>query len=126
MTALDLAAAPPACAVASTDAPPSVSERFRLATLAREAALLVPGVVDTDSGPLGLFVSVGGGRRLEGVVCSATKSGGYDVSLRLTCRMVPLLPLGEQVRAAVQSAALAAGTQLERVTVHVGDIVGAV
>ena len=56
-----------------------------------------------------------GGERLEGVSCIAAPGGGYDVSLRLVCDLVPLHPLGELVRAAVGRAAATAGIELERV-----------
>lgn len=98
------------------------SERFRLARLAREAALRVPGVTGTDLGPMGLFVTVGGGERLEGVICAATRDGGYEVSLGLVCQLVPLLTLGEQVKAAVTRTANLAGIRLESVSVNVADL----
>ncbi len=99
------------------------SERLRLARLARDAALHVPGVVSTDTGPTGLFVTVGGGERLEGVICAATKDGGYQVSLRLECELVPLLALGEQVKSAVSRSALVAGIALDSVDVLVAALV---
>ncbi len=95
------------------------SERFRLARLARDAALQVPGVVGTDPGPAGLFVTVDRGERLEGVMCVATNSGGYEISLRLVCGLVPLLALGERVKTAVQRTATSAEIPLESVNVHV-------
>ncbi len=98
------------------------SERFRLARLARDAALRVPGVAGTDTGPMGLFVTVGGGERLEGVVCAATRDGGYDVSLRLVCELVPLLALGEQVKTAVQRTASIGGIALASVSVNVAAL----
>jgi hypothetical protein len=98
------------------------SERFRLARLAREAALLVPGVTGTDTGPIGVFITVGGGERLEGVVCVATKDGGYEVTLRLVCALVPLLELSEQVKAAVRQTAVLAGIPLESVSVYVAGV----
>ena len=100
----------------------SGSERFRLAQLAREAALAVPGVMATDTGEMGLFVTVGGGERLEGVICAATRDGGYEVDLRLVCGLVPLLDLGEQVKAAVQRAARIAGITLASVSVHIAAL----
>lgn len=100
---------------------PIPSERFRLARLAREASLRVPGVLATDTGPMGLFITVGGGQRLEGVVCVAAE-GGYEVSLRLVCALVPLPQLGEQVTAAVTSSAARAGIPLESVSVHVAAV----
>ncbi|MGI8713709.1 MAG: hypothetical protein ACR2NR_11105 [Solirubrobacteraceae bacterium] len=104
--------------------PPAGSERFRLARLAREASLRVPGVVDSDTGPMGLFITVGEGERLEGVICAATRDGGYEVSLRLVCELVPLLALGEQVKGAVTRSAALAGIALDRVDVHVAALAG--
>ncbi len=105
--------------------PADGSERFRLARLAREAALRVPGVVTTDTGPMGLFVTVGGGERLEGVICAATPEGGYEVSLRLVCELVPLLALGEQVKHAVTRTAALSGIGLASIDVHVAALAGA-
>lgn len=122
MTARDFAAAPGANTSVTNGVPPAESERFRLARLAREAALQVPGVTGTDPGPLGLFITVGGGRRLDGVVCYATRSGGYEIWLRLACRMVPLPPLSERVKAVVHAAALRDRLPLECVSVQVTDI----
>ncbi len=102
--------------------PAAESERFRLARLARDTALRVPGVVGTDTGSMGLFVTVGGGERLEGVICAATKDGGYEVSLRLVCELVPLLALGERVKAALRQTARATGIALESVSVHVAAL----
>ncbi len=70
---------------------------------------------------MGLFITVGGGQRLEGVVCVAAK-GGYEVSLRLVCALVPLPQLGEQVTAAVTSSAAEAGISLVSVSVHVAAV----
>ena len=98
------------------------SERFRLARLARDAALRVSGVVATDPGPTGMFVTVDGGTRLEGVLCVATKGGSYEITLRLICRLVPLLGLSEQVKAAVRRSADVAGLPVESVSVHVAEL----
>jgi hypothetical protein len=105
--------------------PVAGSERFRLARLARDAALRVPGVLGTDTGPMGLFVTVDGGQRVEGVMCMATSGDGYEVSLRLVCALVPLLTLGELVRTAVRRTAALAGIELESVSVHVAALTGA-
>ena len=102
--------------------PPAQSERARLARLARETALAVPGVVGTDTGPSGLFISVSEGERLEGVICAATQDGGYDVTLRLKCRLVPLPELSENVRVAVATAARVAQLPLDAVHVQVADV----
>ncbi len=99
------------------------SDRVRLARAARDAALRVPGVVGTDAGPLGAFLTAAGdGERLEGVVCIASSSGAYDVSLRLSCGLVPLQPLSERVRAAVGLAAARTGVELASVSVHFASL----
>lgn len=108
--------------IPASPAAPIASERSRLARLARDAALRVPGVVGTDTGPIGLFITVGGGERLEGVLCVAAKNGGYDVTLRLVCALVPLLELSEQVKAAVNQTAGRAGIPLESVSVYVAEL----
>ena len=110
--------------IASYGSIPLGSERFRLARLARDAALRIPGVVGTDTGPIGMFITVGGGERLEGVICVATKNGGYEVTLRLICAVVPLPKLGEQVKAAVAATAAEAGIPLDSVSVHVAAVAG--
>jgi hypothetical protein len=109
--------------VSPSRAPSVESERVHLARLARDAALRVAGVAGTDIGPLGAFVTgAGDGERVEGVICVAVKGGGYDVSLRLVCGLVPLHPLGERVRTAVNRAAAIAGVKLERVSVHFAEL----
>ncbi len=100
------------------------SERFRLARLAREASLRVPGVAGTDIGPSGLCVTVSGGQRAEGVMCVAARGGGYEVTLRLVCELVSLPQLGEQVKATVTRAATRAGIALESVSVQVAALAG--
>ena len=141
------------------------SERLRLARVARDAALRIPGVVGTDTGPIGMAErvlisadttagelhdalarlgadlmmralgavelavggaagSVGGGERLEGVMCVATKNGGYEVTLRLVCAVVSLPNLGEQVKAAVAAMAAEAGIPVDSVSVHVAAVAG--
>jgi hypothetical protein len=101
---------------------PVGSERFRLAQLARAAALRIPAVTGTDTGPIGTFLTAGGGERVNGVLCVATKAGGYEVSLRLICSPVPLTALGEQVRAAVTRASQLADIPLDKVNVHIADV----
>lgn len=99
------------------------SERVRLARVARDAALQVPGVVDTDSGPMGRFITVGGGQRLGGVTCIAAQDGGFDVSLRLRCAMVPLPELLARVQLAVRQLASQAGLRVATLDVLVADVV---
>lgn len=77
---------------------PATSARIRLAQLAHDAALLVPGVAGMDAGPTGLFVTAGDSRRVAGVRCVAAGDGPYEVSLRLRCELVPLRALAEAVR----------------------------
>jgi hypothetical protein len=99
------------------------SERVRLARAAHQTALRVPGVHGADGGPTGAFVTgADDGERLEGVRCVAAPEGGYDVSLRLMADVVALHPLGERVRAAVESAATHAGIKLASVSVHIADL----
>jgi hypothetical protein len=98
------------------------SDRVRLAQIARETALAVPGVVDLDSGPAGLCVTVGGGVRVAGVSSAAALEGGFDVSLRLVCELVALRPLADRVRAAIRTAATDAGLATQTVTILVAAI----
>lgn len=100
------------------------SERMRLAQMAHDAALRVSGVIRTDVGPAGLFVSVGDGRRVEGVICTADRDGGYAISLRIVCALMPLQPIAEQVRAAVTAAGSAVLTHVSSVNVAVADVAG--
>jgi hypothetical protein len=97
---------------------------MRLARLAHDCALRVSGVIRTDVGPSGLFVSVGDGRRVEGVICAADRDGGYAISLRLVCALMPLQAIAEQVRAAVTAAGAAAATRVNSVNVAVADVAG--
>jgi len=101
---------------------PVGSERVRLTRAARAVALGTSGVVGMDAGPMGLLVTEGGGERLEGVLCVATRHGGYEVSVGLVCELVPLLALGERIKSGVGRAAATAGIALESVSVHVAEI----
>ncbi|MEA2211107.1 MAG: hypothetical protein QOF83_1055 [Solirubrobacteraceae bacterium] len=107
----------------ATNAPGT--ERVRLARLAREVALTVPGVVDLDSGPGGLHVTLDGGCRIEGVRCVATDTGAYEVSLRLICGLVALPTLGRAVRSRVAARAARDGLGVDSVLVHVAGVVEA-
>lgn len=98
------------------------SPRIALAALARDVALMVDGVVALDDGPAGLFVTAGGGERVGGVRALAAPEGGYDLSLRLVCALVPLHPVAERVRAAIVEAARAAELDLATVTITVADV----
>ena len=98
------------------------SPRVRLAQLARGAALATPGVVDLDTGPAGLFFTAGGGTRVSGVTCAVTPGGGYDVALRLVCELVPLRPVGERVRDAVQTVGAEENIEVQSVSVLIVDV----
>jgi uncharacterized alkaline shock family protein YloU len=102
--------------------PPPPSPRLRLARAARDAALDVPGVHDTDAGPLGLYLTAAGGQRVEGVVCAATREGGYEISLKLIADLVPLPALSERVQTAVRRAARSAGLTLSAVSVEITGV----
>ena len=104
--------------------PQGASERMRLARLAHAAALRVPGVIRADGGPVGLFVSAGDGERVEGVICTAAADGGYEISLRLVCALVPLQRVAEQARTAVVADASRAGIRVASVDVQVADVAG--
>lgn len=98
------------------------SPRLALAALARDTALAVDGVLALDPGAGGLFVTAGGGERVPGVRCLAAPEGGYDVALRLVCRLVPLPALAERVREAVTLAARVANLELATVMITVADV----
>jgi uncharacterized alkaline shock family protein YloU len=104
--------------------PQGASERMRLARLALAAALRVPGVIRTDGGPGDRFVSAGDGERVQGVICTAAGDGGYEISLRLVCALVPLQRVAEQARTAVLAAASMAGIRVVSVDVQVADVAG--
>lgn len=82
----------------------------------------VIGVVGTDAGPSGMFITVDGAQRLEGVLCVASQPGGYDITLGLVCKMVPLMALSQQVQAAVKRVADRAEIRLDDVSVHIAAI----
>jgi hypothetical protein len=99
-----------------------VTPRFRLARLARVAALDTVGILDADSGPDGRFVTVDHDQRVEGVTCIAVGDSGYEVSLHLVCGLVPLPALARSVRSRVVDAAAKAGLPLGPVNVHVAAV----
>ena len=98
-------------------------ERVRLAQVVRNAALGVPGVLETDPGPAGRFLTAGGGERILGVTSVAAAGGGYDVALRLRCELVPLHELGATVTVAVRQAAAAIGVVISDLRVQITDVV---
>jgi hypothetical protein len=85
----------------------------------------VGGVVALESGADGRFAVVSGDERIDGVLCVATADGGYDVALRVVCGLVPLIELGERVRAKVREAATTARLPLAIVSVHIADVAAA-
>ena len=98
------------------------SARVRLAQLAHDAALLLDGVRSLDTGTAGTFLTAGGGARVPGVVATVAPEGGYDVSLRLVCALVPLPALTDRVRDAVHIIAAEAGLAVQTVTILVTDV----
>lgn len=84
----------------------SASPRVRLARGALEAALAVPGVLAAEAGtpPVRVTADPEAGL-LRGVSVIAQTGGVYAVDLRLAAGLVPLLPLGEEVRRRVRERA---------------------
>jgi hypothetical protein len=79
------------------------SPRVQLARAALEAALALPDVVEADAGPHGVRVTADRVRgALRGVSVTADGEGRYAVDLRLVARMVPLVPLAEEIRERVR------------------------
>ena len=101
---------------------PGPSDRVRLARVARAATLGVAGVVTTDSGPGGLYVTASGTERLDGIVCVAAHDGGYDIAVRLVAGLVPLPDLSERISAAIARAAATVGVPCSSITVHFSAI----
>lgn len=90
----------------ASSAPPKVtaSPRVRLARLALETALSVPGVVAGDPGPGRLRVTADGpAELLRGVSVTAEPGGSYAVDLCLIAGLVPLEALADEVRRKVRS-----------------------
>jgi hypothetical protein len=105
-------------------APRRSSPRMRLARMAHDVAMRTRGVLRTDVGPGGRFVSAGDGQRVEGVTCVAATDGGYEISIRLVCALMALEPIAEHVRTVVGAKAAAAGIHVTRVDVQVADVAG--
>ena len=79
------------------------SVRVRVARAALQAALEVPGVLGSDSGPSGRRVTADpASGPLIGVLATAQSDGRYAVDLSLVADMVPLPALAEAVRARVR------------------------
>jgi hypothetical protein len=105
-----------------SEGPSGPSDRARLTRAAREAILRVPGVVATDTGPMGLYVTVAGGERLEGIICAAATDGGYDISVRVIAGVVSLPDLSEEITAAITRAAGRLGVSCSSVSIHFADL----
>ncbi len=89
------------------------------------AALLLPGVVEGDSGPLRLHATgAGNGQRLDGVTVAAVGEQGYDLSLRLIARPVDLPALADRIReaVAVMAESEGLGTSLLSIDVLFSDL----
>ena len=80
----------------------AASPRVRLARLALDAALGLPDVLGGDAGPHGLRVTADLPSVVRGVSVTADGEGRYAVDLRLVARMVPLVPLAEEIRQRVR------------------------
>jgi hypothetical protein len=104
------------------EGPARPSDRVRLTRAARDAALRVPGVVATDTGPMGLYLTMAGGERLEGIICAAATDGGYDISVRVIAGLVSLPDLSEQITAAIARAAGRVGVSCSSVSIHFADL----
>jgi hypothetical protein len=107
------------------EGPSGPSDRVRLTRAAREATLRVPGVVATDTGPMGLYVTVTGGEKIEGIICAAATGGGYDISIRVIAGLVPLNPLSERITAAITAAAARVRVPCSSVSIHFADLLAA-
>ncbi len=108
--------------VAAPSVPASV--RVRLAHAAMEAALAVDGVVAGHGGPVGRHATFDRTGPLVGVTAAAAAPDGYDVSLRLVARPVPLHLLAGRVRAAIDRRArrLGLAAQLRAIDVRFEDL----
>jgi hypothetical protein len=95
------------------------SERVRLARLALDSAVAEDGVTGADPGTLGLRLTQGGGEVVQGVTASVTSDGRYELSVHLVGRLVPLQPLGDRVRVAIEEAAASAGLAERLGAVHI-------
>ena len=102
--------------------------RPRLARLTLEAASSLQGVVATDAGPHGLYVTDDPPAGvLRGVLVVAQADGRYSVDVRLVAELVPLPALGARVRNAVHKRAEREGLsqQLGTVAVQFARVVSA-
>lgn len=96
------------------------SPRVRLAQVSLEAARAVAGVVGTDAGPQGLWVTADpAAGLLRGVSVIAQADGRYSVDLCLVAGLVPLMALSEEVKTKVRDRVALAGLAAELGTINV-------
>lgn len=105
---------------------PAPSPRAELARLSLAAALAHPDVVAGDPGPSRACVSATESEPLEGVSAVIGPDGTYDVILRLAVRLVPLLPLADDLRRRVRTAAAASASAGESgaIEIQFADVTG--
>lgn len=96
-----------------------IAPREAIALIASAAMLEIDGVAGPAVDPDGRFTTVFDELRLPGVVCSAAAAGGYDLTLYIRARPVPLIALGERVEAHVRAAVAAEGWADELADTHV-------
>lgn len=98
--------------------------REAIALAAAGAMTEVDGVAGPAFGPDGRYGTPLGAGRIPGVVTAAAAGGGYDVTLYVVARPVPLMPLGQRLAARVTGAVGEAGfaDELAEVRVVVIDV----
>jgi hypothetical protein len=103
--------------------PPQVGDasRVALARLALDVVSTIPGVAGTDAGPGGLCVTADPRLGvLRGVSVIAQPDGRYEVDLCLVARIVPLVPLGDDIRRQLRARAAREGLADQLGAVNVG------
>lgn len=102
----------------------AASERVQLARLALHAALAVPNVIRGEAGPRVSRVTADTSGVLIGMTATAQADGRYAIDLRLVTRLVPLLPLADEVRSQVRRAVSRVGLAvlLGEVNVEFSDL----
>ena len=98
--------------------------REAIALAASTAITDVDGIAGPAHGPDGRYGTPLGAGRIPGVVAAAAAGGGYDVTLYVIARPVPLSELGKRLRARAVTAVAEAGFEpdLAGVRVVVVDI----
>ena len=86
------------------------ASRVALARLALDVVSTIAGVAGTDAGPGGVCVTADPPFGvLRGVSVIAQPDGRYELDLCLVARMVPLLPLGDEIRRRLRARAAREG-----------------